>query len=198
MSKFFFVRSLLSTKNHKAEVEHEFQDFLLGQDANLQVATAKSIFTVLYDELDKRFNEEINEDCTDVQEIMSKKGLDGRTIKEIISCGLAIQIPAPEKLFSDFNVASISARRRYSSKYQQIKMDMYSNISVFVALKKTLLEFIESENQNGIDDMVGLFNAVYAKASDCDFVPTCYQDEHYLKTLIMILIYKYCYGGVGT
>lgn len=198
LSKFFFVRSLLSTKNHKAEVEHEFQDFLLGQDANLQVATAKSIFTVLYDELDKRFNEEINEDCTDVQEIMSKKGLDGRTIKEIISCGLAIQIPAPEKLFSDFNVASISARRRYSSKYQQIKMDMYSNISVFVALKKTLLEFIESENQNGIDDMVGLFNAVYAKASDCDFVPTCYQDEYYLKTLIMILIYKYCYGGVGT
>ena len=185
-------------KDHKAEAEHEFQDFLLGQDANLQVATAKSIFTVLYDELDKRFNEEINEDCTDVQEIMSKKGLDGRTIKEIISCGLAIQIPAPEKLFSDFNVASISARRRYSSKYQQIKMDMYSNISVFVALKKTLLEFIESENQNGIDDMVGLFNAVYAKASDCDFVPTCYQDEYYLKTLIMILIYKYCYGGVGT
>ncbi len=116
----------------------------------------------------------------------------------MISCGLAIQIPAPEKLFSDFNVASISARRRYSSKYQQIKMDMYSNISVFVALKKTLLEFIESENQNGIDDMVGLFNAVYAKASDCDFVPTCYQDEYYLKTLIMILIYKYCYGGVGT
>lgn len=46
--------------------------------------------------------------------------------------------------------------------------------------------------------MVGLFNAVYAKASDCDFVPTCYQDEYYLKTLIMILIYKYCYGGVGT
>lgn len=183
---------------NEAEVEHEFQDFLLGQDANLQVATAKSIFTVLYDELDKRFNEEINEDCTDVQEIMSKKGLDGRTIKEIISCGLAIQIPAPEKLFSDFNVASISARRRYSSKYQQIKMDMYSNISVFVALKKTLLEFIESENQNGIDDMVGLFNAVYAKATDCDFVPTCYQDEYYLKTLIMILIYKYCYGGVGT
>lgn len=198
LSNFFFVRSLLSTKNHKAEAEHEFQDFLLGQDANLQVATAKSIFTVLYDELDKRFNEEINEDCTDVQEIMSKKGLDGRTIKEIISCGLAIQIPAPEKLFSDFNVASISARRRYSSKYQQIKMDMYSNISVFVALKKTLLEFIESENQNGIDDMVGLFNAVYAKATDCDFVPSCYQDEYYLKTLIMILIYKYCYGGVGT
>ena len=198
LSKFFFVRSFLSTKKHKAEVEHEFQEFLFKQDTNLQVATAKSIFSVLYDELDKRFNAEINEDCTDVQEIFDKKGLDGQNIKEIIGCGLAIQIPTPEKLFSDFNIVSVSECRQCISKYQQIKMDMYSNISLFMALKKTLSEFIEYENQNGVDDMPGLLEAVYAKADGCDSIPISYQDEHYLKMLIMILVYKYCYGGVGT
>ena len=43
LSKFFFVRSTLSTKGHKEEVEHQFQNFLFEQDADLQVATVKSI-----------------------------------------------------------------------------------------------------------------------------------------------------------
>lgn len=195
LSKFYFVRSTLSTKGHKEEVEHQFQGFLLTKDADLQVATAKSIFSLLYDELDKRFNEEISEDCSDTHEIFSKKGLDGKDIKSIISCGLAIQIPTLDKLFADFNITSVLERRRYTAKYTQIKMDMYSNISLFVMLKKTLLTFIEAENSNGIDDMPGLLEAVYARTNESEIVPTGYQDEYYLKMLIMILIYKYCYGG---
>lgn len=195
LSKFFFVRSTLSTKGHKAEVEYQFQNFLLEQDADLQVATAKSIFSLLYDELDKRFNEEVNEDCSDIQEIFSKKGLSGKCIKEIIACGLAIQLPTPDKLFADFNITSVSERKRYMSQHRQIKMDMYSNISLFVVLKKTLLSIIEAENMNGVDDMPGLLKAVFSKAENCESIPTIYQNEYYLKMLIMILIYKYCYGG---
>ena len=41
LSKFYFVRSMLSTKGHKEEVEHQFEDFLLMMDCELQVATAK-------------------------------------------------------------------------------------------------------------------------------------------------------------
>lgn len=81
------------------------------------------------------------------------------------------------------------------SKYTQIKMDMYSNMSLFVTLKKTLSNFIEEENSKGIDDMPGLLDAVFSKTDNCGFVPIGYQDEYYLKMLIMILIYKYCYGG---
>lgn len=195
LSKFFFVRSTLSTKGHKTEVEYLFQNFLLEQDSDLQVATAKSIFSLLYDELDKRFNEEVSEDCSDIQEIFRKKGLDGKSIKEIIACGLAIQIPTPDKFFADFKITSVAERKRYMSQYRQIKMDMYSNISLFVALKKTLLGFIEAENLNGVDDMPGLLEAVFSKAENCESIPISYQDEHYLKMLIMILIYKYCYGG---
>ena len=72
---------------------------------------------------------------------------------------------------------------------------MYSNISLFDALKKTLLGFIEAENLNGVDDMPGLLETVFSKAENCESIPISYQDEHYLKMLIMILIYKYCYGG---
>ena len=198
LSKFYFVRSTLSTKGHKEEVEHQFQNFLFKQDGDLQVATAKSIFSLLYDELDKRFNEEISEECTDVGEIFVKKGLDGKNIKAFISCGLAIQIPTLDKLFAEFNITSVLERRRYTSKYTQIKMDMYSNISLFVELKRTLLSFIEIENSNGIDDMPGLLKSVYGTASECEFIPAGYQDEHYLKMLIMILIYKFCYGGENT
>lgn len=195
LSNFVFVRSRLSTKRHKDEVEHQFQNFLLEQDNELQVVTAKSIFSLIYDELDTRFNEEINENCSDVQEIFSKKGFSGKNIKEIIDCGLAIQLPTLDKLFADFHITSILQRRRYTSQYKQIKMDMYSRISLFISLKKTLLQFIEYENGNGIDDMPGLLTAVFSRASACTIIPTSYQDEHYLKMLIMILIYKYCYGG---
>ena len=88
LSKFYFVRPALSTKGHKEEVEHQFQGFLLTKDADLQATIAKSIFSLLYDELDKRFNEEISEDCSDTHEIFRKKGLDGKDIKSVISYGI--------------------------------------------------------------------------------------------------------------
>ena len=195
LSKFLFVRSWLSTKGHKDEVEYQFQNFLLKQDKDLQVATVKSIFSLIYDEFDKRFNEEINEDCSDVQEIFSKKGVSGKNIKEIIDCGLAIQLPTQDKLFTDFHITSILQRRQYISQYKQIKMDMYSRIALFVALKKTLLEFVKNENERGIDNMPDLLEAVFFEARTCETIPACYQNEYYLKMLIMILIYKYSYGG---
>ena len=37
LSKFYFVRSTLSTKGHKEEAEHQFQNFLFKQDGDLQV-----------------------------------------------------------------------------------------------------------------------------------------------------------------
>lgn len=82
LSKFFFVRSTLSTKGHKEEVEHQFQNFLFEQDADLQVATVKSIYSLLYDELDKKFNQEISEACTDIKEIFETKGLYGKDITQ--------------------------------------------------------------------------------------------------------------------
>ena len=77
-------------------------------------------------------------------------------------------------------------------------MDMYSNMSIFVRLKRLILSLIETAHSCGIDDMPGLLKAVYNQAVENEIVSSVYSDEHYLKILIMILIFKYCYGGEGT
>lgn len=195
LSKFYFIRSSLSTKGHKEEIEHEFEDFLLNKDPDLQVATVKSIYTLLYSELDKKFNNEIDEKCTDIQEIFEQKGVKSQDIKNIISCGLAIQIPTLDKLFADFNISSVSERRKCTSQYSQIKMDMYSDMATFVKTKQDLLELIAQINGAGIDDMPSILSAVYNQASQGNLISMAYADEYYLKVLIMILIHRYCYGG---
>lgn len=195
LSKFFFVRSTLSTKGHKEETEHQFQDFLLKQDPDLQVATAKSIYRLLYSTLDTKFNDEVNETCSDIGEIFEKKGLASNDIKAIISCGLAIQIPSLDKLFDEFGITSLKMRTRCSSQYRQIKIDMYSDMRVFIDLKQKVISAIESACSDGVDDMPTLLTMVYDRTCFDDSVPTAYRDEYYLKTLVMILAYKYCYGG---
>lgn len=195
LSHYYFVRSNLSTKGHKEEMEHQFQNFLLTKDSELQVATVKSIYSLLYVELDTKFNNEINEDCTDIQEIFCKKGIDGQNIKDMIACGLAIQIPSLDKLFFDFNIASVLERKRYSIHYKQIKMDMYSGMSVFVEAKKNLLALIAEVNENGTDDMPHILISVYEQAVERSLISEAYSNESYLKLLIMILTYRYCYGG---
>ena len=195
LSKFFFVRSTLSTKGHKEETEHQFQDFLLKQDPDLQVATAKSIYRLLYSELDTKFNEEISETCSDISEILEKKCLASHEIKAIISCGLAVQIPSLDKLFDEFGITSLKMKTRCSSRYRQIKIDMYSDMQLFINLKQKIIDKIERACDDGVDDMLSLLTMVYDSTCSDDSIPTAYRDEYYLKTLIMILAYKYCYGG---
>lgn len=195
LSKFFFVRSTLSTKGHKDEIEYKFQNFLFEQDSNLQVATAKSIYSLLYDELDEKFNHEISEDNTDIDEIYNAKCLDSSYIKNMISCGLAIQIPTLEKIFSEFEIDKVSEKRKYATTYTQVKMDMCSNMSVFINLKKHITELIEDVNKQGIEDMSTILETVYLKCLSDNTVSPVYSNEYYLKILIMILLYKYCYGG---
>lgn len=193
LSKFYFLRSELTTKGHKTEAEYQFQKFLYEMDSDLQIATAKSIFGMIYDELDRRFNEELSEDCYDLEEIYRKKGFASTDIKSIVSCGLAIQIPTLDKLFSEYEITSIRDRKRYNSQYTQIKLDMYSNIALFVEFKKKLMQMIDEINLSGIDEMSKLLEAVYSRS--VSIAPEAYSDEYYLKMLIMILIYKYCCGG---
>lgn len=195
LSKFFFVRTSLSTKGHKEEAEYKFQDFLFKQDPDLQVATAKSIFSFLYGRLDTKFNNEISDVCTDTKEIYDKKGLTSAEIKEVISCGLAVQIPSKDQLFSEFNIRSIQSKRKYSSCYSRIKIDMYSDSIGFINLKKLISKTIATACTDGIDELPALLDEVHDKIAENEGIPTVYNDEHYLKMLIMILAFKYCNGG---
>lgn len=195
LSNYYFIRTYISTKGHKEEVEHQFEDFLLNLDENLQVATVKSIYKLLYNELDEKFNQEISENCTDINEIFDKKGFSGENIKNIIDCGLSIQIPTLDKLFSEFEIKSVSEKRNCTLNYSKIKRDMFSNIGVFIELKKHISSFIQESNESGIDDLPRLLDDVYTRLMNSENVLSVYSDEYYLKVLIMVLIYKYCYGG---
>lgn len=177
LSKFYFIRSSLSTKGHKEEVEHEFENFLLDKDPNLQVATVKSIYKLLYNKLDDKFKNEIDEKCTDIEEIFTQKGVKSQDIKNVISCGLAIQIPTLDKLYSDFNISSVSERRKCASQYSQIKMDMYSDTAAFVKTKQALSKLIEKVNESGVDDMPNILFDVYNQAKSENVVSMAYADE---------------------
>lgn len=195
LSKFYFIRSHLSTKDHKDEMEHSFSNFLFAQAPDLQVATVKTIYQLLYSELDARFNYEIDEQCSSSTEIFAKKGLCSTKVKEMISCGLNIQLPKIEDLFSVFNVSSVSERRKLGDSLARLKMDMHMNLSVFIELKKTIYSMISSINESGIDNMPDLYEAVYNVAAESNDISNVFKNEHYLKLLIMNMVYKYSLGG---
>lgn len=195
LSKLYFIRSHLSTNGHKNETEHLFSNFLFSQNQDLQVATVKAIYQLLYSELDNRFNCEIDEKCTSVNEIFEKKGLSSSKFKEMISCGLNIQLPDLENLFSVFKIVSISERRNLAAVASKLKLDMYSNLSVFVELKRTIFSLISSINESGVDSMPDLYDAVYNAASVSDDISSIFKNEYYLKLLIMNMVYKYSVGG---
>lgn len=195
LSHFFFVRSSLSTKGHKDEVEHQFESFLLKQDSKLQVMTARAIFKTIYDDLDKKFNWELDENCADIDEIFKMKGIVSEDINNSISTGLAIQLPDVNSLFNLFKITSIKEIREYMQRYSIIKMDMFPKKNSLVYTRKNIVFFIEESIENGIEEFSDLLMTVYEKCKDRGCIPIAYSEEYYLKLLIMLLIYKYCYGG---
>jgi len=195
LSKFFFVKSNLSTKGHKDEVEYQFENFLLKEDSNLQVATARAIFKAIYDELDYKFNWELDENCSDITEIFKMKGVNSTEINNAISTGLAIQLPDANKLFDIFNIKSIKDIREYMQRYSQIKMDMFPKKEVLINTRKNIVLLIEESIANGVEEFPELLIDVYNKCKNKECIPTAYSEEYYLKLLVMLLIYKYCYGG---
>lgn len=195
LSQFLFVKSNLSTKGHKEEVEHQFENFLLKEDSNLQIATARAIFKIIYDELDCKFNWELDENCSDVDEIFKMKGVNSIDINNVISTGLAIQLPDANKLFDIFNIKSIKDIREYGQRYSQIKMDMFSKKEVLISTRKNISALVAESVANGIEDFNVLLKDVYDKCISKECIPAAYSEEYYLKLLIMLLIYKYCYGG---
>ena len=195
LSKFFFIRTSLSVNGHREEVEYLFQKFLFGMDNDIQLATSRSIYALLYDTLDQRFNTEINEDCTDIQEIFRKKGAQSSEIKSIIDCGLAIQLPTLKDLFSEYNIKSLVERRKYSSIYPQMKSEYFSNAQVFIVLKKKIISIVNEMIESGIISFDELLAKTYEKIAPDPNLPRIFSDEYYLKLMIMIIGYKFCNGG---
>lgn len=195
LSKFYFIRSNLSTKGHKEEVEHKFEDFLVEKDPNLQVATARVLYRLIYDELDKKFNNEIDEECSDTDEIFEKKGVRSNYIENLITSSLAVQIPSLDKLLEKFEISSLSEVHNYSNKYSQIKMDMFSDKGLLSETRKRIQIIIEKEITAGVSSFAQALKSVYEECVRTECVPFVYSEKYYLKLMIMIMIYKSAYGN---
>lgn len=195
LTQFYFIKTNLSTKGHKDEVEHQFENFLLKEDDSLQITTARAIFKLIYDELDAKFNWELDENCSDINEIFNRKGIVSTDINAAITTGLAIQLPDTKELFDKFEVKSVKEIREYSQRYPMIKMDLFSKKEVLINTKKTIVVLIEEAANGGIDDFPTILENVYTRCLEDDEFPSSYSEEYYLKMLIMLLTYKYCYGG---
>lgn len=195
LSKFYFVKSNLSTKGHKDEVEHQFENFLLKEDPELQITTARTIFKIIYDELDEKFNWELDENCSDINEIYKKKGLASNSIRDVITTGLAVQLPDANQLFEKFQIKSVREMREYSQRYSMIKMDMFSRKEVLINTKKQIVTYIDDAVNSELDAFPAILGFVYEKCVEDANIPSSYSEEYYLKLLIMLSAYKYCYGG---
>lgn len=195
LSKFYFVKSNLSTKGHKDEVEHQFENFLLKEDPELQITTARTIFKIIYDELDEKFNWELDENCSDINEIYKKKGLASNSVRDVITTGLAVQLPDANQLFEKFQIKSVREMREYSQRYSMIKMDMFSRKEVLINTKKQIVTYIDDAVNSELDAFPAILGFVYEKCVEGANIPSSYSEEYYLKLLIMLSAYKYCYGG---
>ena len=195
LSKFYFIRSNLSTKGHKEEVEYQFENFLVNKEPDLQIATARALYRLLYNELDRKFNCEIDDSCTDINEIFDKKGIKSKDIENIVTSSLAVQLPSTETLFEKFGITNLKDILEYNNRYSQIKMDMFSDQGLLSDTRKRIQQLIVKEINAGATDFPTTLDIVYDSCLCEKFIPTAYNEIYYLKLMIMIMIYKYIFGN---
>lgn len=197
LSKYCFVKSTLTIDKHKEEVEHQFESFLLRRDENIQVTLARSIYIFLYSELDIKFGVELSEHCTDLNEIFSSKGISSKEIEEIIICGLGVQLPNRDRLYELFETKTVTEIRNYNHAYTNLRIDMYHARSSLLPLRHKILARIDDFAQIKDLSFLEIREYVYQSLQEHEDIPPQYSDEYYIRMLIMITLYKFCFGGEG-
>lgn len=187
LSSYYVIKTALTTKNHKEEAAYKFETFLSNQSRDVQVVTARALYGIIYNKLDNIFNMEINEDCNNINEIYENKGVSSKEIKEIINCGIAIQLPEKERLFSEFSITSLSGKNKYSNIYKKIKLDMFRDSKTQRIVINNICKLISEAVNSGIDDNIGVLEYVNEKLN----MESTVFDDDYINLLIMILILKY-------
>lgn len=189
LSSYHFIKTELTTKNHKQDSTYKFESFLESLNSSVQIEAARAIFKIIYDKLDDAFNNEINEDCNSLSEIYRDKGVSSSEIKEIINCGLIVQLPDIEKIYNEFSITSVIEKREYAIKYRTIKRDMLNDDSVHRKLIFDIRSLIDEAIGFDIDNSIKIRDYVIDKMGQ-----TVIYDDTYIKLLTMILIYKFCNG----
>lgn len=188
LEKFYLIRTHLSTMNHKSEVEHNFETFLLNEREDIQVTMARTIYKSLYEILDVQFNREYPTQATDLTEIIKNKGIKISDANGIVKTAVRRQVPQKDKIFDYFKVTSLKDRQKLGTAYARVKGDMYESDNTFSVLKDRINDCIKKNEEVDIEKIL---DKVYSEISKVNNCPEPYKEENFLRLLIMILIIQY-------
>lgn len=189
LSRFYFIKSNLHCDTHKEQALKIFEDFIVSIDRNAELMKTKAFFTALYDTLDSRFNNEINPETTDFDEIVREKGYTKNEFKQSLTAYLNESIPKNSELYTLLGIISIAEQREMAEQRPQFLMDLTKRDEPFKIFLSEVLYYVSNGNtQTLIHDSV---DYVYQNKK----ISPIYQNRGYIKFATAFIYYKHINGG---
>lgn len=189
LSKFYFIKSNLHYDTHKDQALKVFEDFIVSIDQNAELIKTKAFFTALYDTLDSRFNNEINPDTTDFDEIVRKKGYTKNEFKQSLTAYMNESIPKNSELYNLLGITSVAEQREMATQRPQFLMDLTKRDEPFKVFISEILDYvIQSNTQTLIQESVDII------CHNTKISPI-YKDQGYIKFATAFIYYKHINGG---
>lgn len=190
LSKFYFIKSNLHCDTHKEQALKIFEDFIVSIDLNAELIKTKAFFTALYDTLDSRFNNEINPETTDFDEIVKKKGYTKNEFQQSLTAYLNQSIPKNSELYTLLGITSIAEQREMAAQRPQFLMDLTNRDEPLKVFLSEVLNYVSHSNtQTLIHDSVDF---VYQNKK----ISPIYKNHGYIKFATAFIYYKHINGGV--
>lgn len=188
LSKFYFIKTNLHCDTHKEQALKIFEDFIVSIDQNAELIKTKAFFTALYDTLDSRFNNEINPDTTDFDEIVQKKGYTKNEFQQSLTAYLNESIPKNSELFNLLGITSIEEQKEMVAQRPQFLMDLTRKDEPFKFFLSEILIYVRQSNtQTLICDSVDFVNKN-------NKISPIYKNQGYIKFATAFIYYKYING----
>ncbi len=190
LSKFYVINSNLHSDTHKDQALKIFEDFIVSIDQNAELIKTKAFFTALYDTLDSRFNNEINPDTTDFDEIVRKKGYTKNEFQQSLTAYMNGSIPKNTELYSLLGITSVAEQKEMAIQRPQFLMDLTKRDEPFKVFLSEILGYVSQSNtQTLIRDCVDF---VYQNTK----ISPIYKNQGYIKFATAFIYYKHINGGI--
>ena len=190
LSKFYIINSNLHCDTHKDQALKLFEDFIVSIDQNAELIKTKAFFTALYDTLDSRFNNELNPDTTDFDEIVRKKGYTKNEFQQSLTAYMNESIPKNTELYNVLGITSVAEQREMAAQRPQFLMDLTKRDEPFKVFLSEISGYVSQSNtQTLIRDSVDF---VYQNTK----ISPIYKNQGYIKFATAFIYYKHINGGI--
>ena len=122
--------------------EINVEDFIINIDSNAELIKTRAFFTALYDTLDSRFNNEINPNTTDFDEIVRKKGYTKNEFKQSLTTYINESIPKNVELYSLLNIKTISEQKEMAAQRPRFLMELTKMDEPFKVFMSEILYYV--------------------------------------------------------